>query len=99
MLPRPELLTLHDLFEKRMFVIPNYQRLYDWERKHCQDLLNDIIKSYEEKRIHFMAIIVTLTQGTETVKAVEQNKVEVVDGQQRITTLAILYRVHMQSHG
>ena len=90
---QPELLTLHDLFEKRMFVIPNYQRLYDWERKHCQDLLNDIKKSYcEEKRMHFMATIVTLNRGPETVKAVEQNKVEVVDGQQRITTLAILYR-------
>ena len=89
---RPELLSLHDLFAKRVFNIPNYQRLYDWENKHCQDLLNDIKNSYKEKRIHFMATIVTLNKGTEMVKAVEQDKVDIVDGQQRITTLAILYR-------
>ena len=90
--PRPELLSLHDLFSKRVFVVPNYQRLYDWELKHCQDLLNDIKNSYNENRMHFMATIVTLNQGTETVEAVEQDKVDIVDGQQRITTLAILYR-------
>ena len=89
---RPELLSLHDLFAKRVFSIPNYQRLYDWENKHCQDLLDDIKNSYKEGRIHFMATIVTLNQGTELVKAVEQDKVDIVDGQQRITTLVILYR-------
>lgn len=33
---------------KRHFIIPVYQRNYDWKKENCKTLFNDIINAYEK---------------------------------------------------
>ena len=40
------------------FVIPVYQRNYDWTEKHCKILLNDIKEVVKKNRKDFVDIIV-----------------------------------------
>ncbi len=34
--------SLAELFSQRLYVIPQYQREYAWEIRHCHDLIEDI---------------------------------------------------------
>ena len=96
----PKLLDLTHLFAGRIFKIPQYQRSYSWGKKHRQDLLNDIKSSFKKKRRHFMATVVGLKQGEPvTIVAKEYQDIDIVDGQQRITTLIILYKAISKALG
>lgn len=91
----PKYSTLDRLFRDRVFRIPRYQRFYSWQDKQVEDLLEDIFNLSKKRNTthHFMATIVCFSTGqTESVKTEEYNVFEVVDGQQRITTLAILLK-------
>ncbi len=66
-----------------LFVIPDYQREYKWQKEHWSYLFNDIDESENELN-HFLGTILCVQEGN-------QSKFEVVDGQQRLTTLSILY--------
>jgi uncharacterized protein with ParB-like and HNH nuclease domain len=95
MIVDPKYLTLSLLLEQKLFRVPQYQRTYSWESKQRQDLFNDIenLLNYKDDRHHFMATIVCLDRkDTQSVGADEFNTLEVVDGQQRITTLVILLK-------
>lgn len=47
------------------FVIPVYQRNYDWTNNECKDLVNDIISVENENRgTHFIGSIVFIHEGT-----------------------------------
>jgi len=47
------------------FVIPVYQRNYDWTNTECKDLLNDIISvETEDRGTHFIGSIVFVHEGT-----------------------------------
>ena len=48
------LIKLNDI----QFVIPVYQRNYDWTEKHCKILLNDIKEVVKKNRKDFVDIIV-----------------------------------------
>lgn len=69
----------------KRFIIPLYQRNYDWEIKHCRQLFSDLVKLYEEgRKSHFFGSIVT-------GRANDYNDdYLVIDGQQRITTISLL---------
>jgi hypothetical protein len=68
--------------------IPVYQRPYKWTTKHTEDLLNDIKKTMDEKPN------IPYVMGSVIVyKKVNTSKYEIVDGQQRLTTLSILLYV------
>lgn len=72
------------------FVIPVYQRNYDWTNSECKELLNDIISVESEKRgTHFIGSIVFVHEGTFTTSEVKE--LVIIDGQQRLTTINILY--------
>ncbi len=82
--------VLGELIEKiqRQFVIPVYQRNYDWEKNHCKKLYEDIVEAYKRDRFHFIGSIVYVDQG-------EENKIQkclIIDGQQRITTIFLLLK-------
>ena len=51
------LIKFFDGSDKR-FIIPLYQRNYDWTEKHCKVLLNDIIEAGKNKKEHFIGSIV-----------------------------------------
>ena len=72
------------------FVIPVYQRNYDWEIGHCKQLLTDIINVEREKRgTHFIGSIVFIYEGAYSTSEVRE--LVIIDGQQRLTTINILY--------
>ena len=91
----PKYYVLDELLERRLFRIPEYQRAYSWEKKQREDLFDDIIKilEYPPDRHHFMATVVCLnTNKKEEIGADEFTTVNIVDGQQRLTTLIILLK-------
>lgn len=88
----PMHLTIAKLFESRLFRIPEYQRAYSWQKKQRQDLFGDIREAHESGNEHFMATIVALSCDTKTIGADEYKIVELVDGQQRVTTIVILLK-------
>ena len=72
------------------FVIPVYQRNYDWTANECKELLNDIINVEQEERgTHFIGSIVFIHEGTYSTSEVKE--LVIIDGQQRLTTINILY--------
>jgi uncharacterized protein with ParB-like and HNH nuclease domain len=88
--------SIKDLFQnnKADFLIPDYQRPYAWEEKECQTLWDDIFafafpdsdyskfdSGHDE---YFLGPIVTFKN--------DDGKMEVIDGQQRLTTLMLLLR-------
>ncbi|MBL7901010.1 MAG: DUF4268 domain-containing protein [Bacteroidia bacterium] len=72
------------------FVIPVYQRNYDWSNAECRELLNDIISvETEDRGTHFIGSIVFVHEGTYSTSEVKE--LVIIDGQQRLTTINILY--------
>lgn len=76
---------------KTQFVIPVYQRNYDWTTQECRKLLYDIfeIGEKEEDDTHFIGSIVFIHDGVYTSSDVRQ--LVIIDGQQRLTTMTLLY--------
>ena len=89
---QPQYLSLSKLLDGRLFGIPGYQRAYSWTRNQRQDLFDDIEKVFEKgsEASHFMATVVCLRRKTQILGTTEYYIVDVVDGQQRLTTLVIL---------
>lgn len=87
--------VLQTLFADRVFRIPHYQRFYSWQKRQRDDLFNDLRKlaTGKEDQHHFMATIVChRTSETKDVGAVQYRIYDVVDGQQRLTTLILLLK-------
>lgn len=93
---KPEYLTLAKVLEKRLFAIPDYQRAYSWKTQQRKELFGDINKvmsASDTNRHHFMATIVCLqTNQTEEIGTDELERLDIVDGQQRLTTLIVLLK-------
>lgn len=74
------------------FVIPIYQRNYDWSEEQCKQLLEDIIEvgrsPKDEAKVHFIGSIVYVCNDEYTTDKIEQYVI--IDGQQRITTITLL---------
>lgn len=94
MMIQPKYLRLNELLNGRLFRIPPYQRAYSWGRKQRKDLFSDInrLRDADDNAVHFMATMVGLNRGKKTIATNEFQEIEVVDGQQRLTTLIILYK-------
>lgn len=68
------------------FVIPVYQRNYDWTKEQCEQLFDDLIDiSKNNFRTHFIGSIVSIYNNDKGGR-----EYLIIDGQQRITTLSIL---------
>jgi len=76
-----------------VFSIPVYQRNYDWKFEQCQQLFEDILKAGENNDIeaHFIGSIVYIHDGIHS--AADVAELAIIDGQQRITTLTLIYAV------
>lgn len=96
---RPEFLSLADLLHKRLFNIPDYQRAYSWTHRERKDLFDDITNVQKEGRdySHFMSTIVCLRQDEVQLGTDRFIKLDIVDGQQRLTTLIILLKAISQA--
>ena len=89
MLINPKSLSIAQLLsaESEQYVVPAYQRRYSWYEKQLWELLDDV-SLLEGSDTHLLGSIVCLT-GHHTAGI---NKLELVDGQQRLTTICILLR-------
>jgi uncharacterized protein with ParB-like and HNH nuclease domain len=76
---------------KTQFVIPVYQRNYDWSTVQCKRLLDDILEAgSNEKRVaHFIGSIVFVHDDTYTTSRIRE--LIIIDGQQRLTTVTLIY--------
>jgi hypothetical protein len=86
-------IPLKDLLGMKLS-IPVYQRPYKWTIEHTEDLLNDIKKAMDEKPdIPYVmgSVIVYYRKYNNNNEIVDEY--EIVDGQQRLTTLSILLYV------
>ena len=78
---------------KTQFVIPVYQRNYDWSTGQCKQLLDDILEVGTDKKmnVHFIGSIVYIHDDVYTASRIKE--LTVIDGQQRLTTLTLIYLV------
>ena len=87
-----QLATLPEIFQNRLFTIPDYQRSYAWDEQQVEELLKDLGHLLDDgvAHRHYTGTLV-LTRA----EAAQNNDQEyhVVDGQQRLTTLVIALRV------
>ena len=71
----------NNIFDTDMeYIIPLYQRAYAWEDKQLTQLVEDINDVEEDANYHIGSLIVSKQSG----------RYEVVDGQQRLTSLYLL---------
>ena len=77
------------------FVIPVYQRNYDWTTAQCKQLLDDVLEigSQEHSRAHFIGSIVYVHDDVYTVSESDLRELIIIDGQQRLTTATLIYLV------
>ena len=89
--------TIKDLLQSKKadFLIPDYQRPYAWGETECRTLWDDIFSfaipdegriEFDSNSEYFLGPIVTFKNSTD--------KMEVIDGQQRLTTLMLLLRAY-----
>ncbi|WP_288403221.1 DUF262 domain-containing protein [uncultured Acinetobacter sp.] len=83
-----QLLTLSEIFTNNFFQIPDYQRGYAWDEKQIDELLKDIDHLLLDSSAvrHYTGTLV-LSQSKNQV-----NQYNIVDGQQRLTTLVIFLK-------
>ena len=80
-------IALLDFLEpsRTRFIIPLYQRNYDWKEEHCRQLLTDIVRIHKDNvESHFFGSIVT------RMETMSSKNILIIDGQQRITTITLL---------
>ncbi|MCD8002021.1 MAG: DUF262 domain-containing HNH endonuclease family protein [Oscillospiraceae bacterium] len=93
--------TIKDLFQdkKSNFLIPDYQRPYAWGETECQTLWDDIFlfaipdegkTEFDSNSEYFLGPIVTYKN---------EGRMEVIDGQQRLTTLMLMLRAFYSKFG
>ena len=94
--------TVYGLFSDRKidFLIPDYQRPYAWGESECQTLWDDIfafaipeedVDKFDQRDEYYLGPIVTFKNA--------DGKQEIIDGQQRLTTLMLLLRAFYQRSG
>lgn len=73
------------------FIIPVYQRNYDWTEAQCKQLLTDILAAGGSEKItaHFIGSIVYIHDDVYSASGIRE--LSIIDGQQRLTTITLIY--------
>ena len=79
--------TSNDTFSRLMgnglrYNVPKYQRDYSWDKEQWSDLWYDVLQMIEDQDSHYMGYLVLQTN--------DDKNYQIIDGQQRLTTLCIL---------
>lgn len=75
---QPQMLSVADIFDNVHYVVPIYQRNYAWEKDQIEQLLQDILDITDD---YYLGNLIVNKSG---------NNFEVIDGQQRLTTLYLM---------
>ena len=92
-----ELVSLSDLFNQKIFRIPDYQRGYAWKNQQLEDFWDDLYNLTGD-RIHYTGMLSLKQLKIEDCTTWVEEKwilgtykpYHIVDGQQRLTTFIIL---------
>lgn len=102
-----ELLTLNEIFNNKLFRIPDYQRGYAWEKSQLEDFWEDIMNIKEGSK-HYTGLLTVEAVQKDYIRNNEQWKEDlwlfekgfkayyIIDGQQRLTTSIILLNVILE---
>ncbi len=72
------------LTENKKYIVPSYQRPYSWDGENAERLIDDIYNSFHQKDDeYFIGTLICINKGNYTY--------EIVDGQQRLTTLSLIF--------
>tara|TARA_B100000809_G_scaffold178578_1_gene176205 strand:+ start:1917 stop:3437 length:1521 start_codon:yes stop_codon:yes gene_type:complete len=74
----------------KQFIVPVYQRTYNWEHKHCKRLWEDVLTVAKNPNManHFLGSVVEVANKLHTSSDIKQ--LHIIDGQQRLTTFSML---------
>ncbi len=72
--------SLEDVFSQNL-IIPDFQRPYSWKKKQVEQLIQDIINAQKEGKLYLIGNMILYENN---------KKLEIIDGQQRITTLSLI---------
>ena len=80
---------LNFLGQNQQLSIPIYQRKYSWTDKECNQLFEDVVRvgNSSDEQNHFIGSIVYMNQKGHIASPI--NKLMIIDGQQRITTISL----------
>ncbi len=85
--------TISDIFNgNRILEIPFFQRAYVWDDEQWQRLLEDMELITQNNKPYFLGSVILKQQNTDTQRTVGDIRT-IVDGQQRLTTLNIFFKV------
>ena len=86
-------ISLDQLFHKRVFRVPDYQRGYSWEERQVLEFLEDL-ELLGSGRYHYTGTVILHASGHRSNQMDEEGNdyipLDVVDGQQRLTTIVLL---------
>lgn len=90
---KSEKILVKDIFSTMWFRIPEYQRPYIWSRDEVDDLLDDLTFAQVEKpdTEYFLGSFVFQSKPAGTTDDQEFDENDLLDGQQRMTTLLMLF--------
>ncbi|BAT52573.1 hypothetical protein NOS3756_15130 [Nostoc sp. NIES-3756] len=72
------------LTENKKYIVPSYQRPYSWDKSNTEQLIDDIYNSFcQDNEEYFIGTLICIHKGNYTY--------EIVDGQQRLTTLSLIF--------
>lgn len=85
--------TIQQIFTTRFLRVPDYQRGYAWERKHWNDLIDDLGVLEVGAEHYTGTLVLHRVDGTSSImdeEGREHGVFDIVDGQQRLTTIVLL---------
>ena len=71
----------------KVFIIPPFQRNYEWSNKQCEELFSDIENAFKKQKTHYLGNVVYYFGDN---NGAEFQELILVDGQQRISTIVLL---------
>lgn len=76
--------SIREKLESRCFTLPEYQRTYSWNREQVNDFIKVIEYASETDSEHYLGGIIVYSPQDKSIN-------KIVDGQQRITTIMLLF--------
>jgi len=90
---KSEKILVKEIFSNLWFRIPEYQRPYIWGRDEIDDLLDDLSFAHDKKpdQEYFLGSLVYQSKKAGSVPDQQFDENDLLDGQQRMTTLLMLF--------
>lgn len=79
-----DIIGVHDT----VFQVPIYQRVYSWTQRQCEELWADILRAAGTDGEHFIGTVLYGEGYTDSASTC--NAIDLIDGQQRVTTASLL---------